>query len=53
MHPIIGVARLCGIQLSRITAHQPAANGHVKRFRRTLKAAIIFHTDQQWTEVVT
>jgi cleavage and polyadenylation specificity factor subunit 1 len=33
------LARMCGIQLSRTTAHHPAANGLVKRFHRTLKAA--------------
>jgi cleavage and polyadenylation specificity factor subunit 1 len=41
------LARLCGIQLSRTTAHHPAANGLVERFRRTLKAAIMCHADQQ------
>jgi transposase InsO family protein len=35
------LGRLCGIQLSRTTAHQPAANGLVERLHRTLKAAII------------
>jgi hypothetical protein len=34
------LARLCGIQLSRTTAHNPAANGLVERFHQTLKAAI-------------
>ncbi|XP_023711055.1 uncharacterized protein LOC111866385 [Cryptotermes secundus] len=43
---------MCGIQLSRTTAHQPAANGLVERFHRTLKAAIMFHADQQWTEAL-
>jgi cleavage and polyadenylation specificity factor subunit 1 len=37
------LARLCGIQLSRATAHHPAANGLVERFHRTLKAAIMYH----------
>jgi cleavage and polyadenylation specificity factor subunit 1 len=44
------LARLCGNQLSRLTAHHPAANRLVKRFHRTLKAAIMCHADQQWTE---
>jgi cleavage and polyadenylation specificity factor subunit 1 len=46
------LARLCGIQLSRTTAHHPAANGLVERFHRTLKAAIMCHADQQWTEAL-
>jgi transposase InsO family protein len=32
-----------GIQLSRTTAHHPAANGLVERFRRSLKAAFMWH----------
>jgi cleavage and polyadenylation specificity factor subunit 1 len=44
------LARLCGIQLSRMTAHHPAANGLMERFHRTLKAAIMCHADRQWTE---
>jgi cleavage and polyadenylation specificity factor subunit 1 len=44
------LARLCGIQLSRTSAHHPAANGLVERFHRTLKAAIMCHADHQWTE---
>jgi transposase InsO family protein len=44
------LAKLCGIQLSRTTAHHPAANGLVERIHRTLKAAITCHADQQWTE---
>jgi cleavage and polyadenylation specificity factor subunit 1 len=43
---------MCGIQLSWTTAHHPAANGLVKRFHQTLKAAIICHTDQRWTEAL-
>jgi transposase InsO family protein len=46
------LARLCGIQLSRTTAYHPAANGLVERFHRMLKAAIMCHADQQWTEAL-
>jgi cleavage and polyadenylation specificity factor subunit 1 len=46
------LARLCGIQLSRTSAHHPAANGLVESFHRTLKAAIMCHADQQWTEAL-
>jgi hypothetical protein len=44
------LAKLCGIQLSRTTAYHPAANGLVERFHRKLKAAIMCHADQPWTE---
>jgi hypothetical protein len=40
------------LQLSWMTAHHPAANGLVERFHRTLKAAIMCHADQQWTEAI-
>jgi cleavage and polyadenylation specificity factor subunit 1 len=43
---------MCGIQLSQTTAHHPVANGLVERFHRTLKAAIMCHADQQWTEAL-
>jgi cleavage and polyadenylation specificity factor subunit 1 len=46
------LARMCGIQLARTTAHHPAANWLVERFHRTLKAAIMCHADQQWTEAL-
>jgi cleavage and polyadenylation specificity factor subunit 1 len=46
------MARMCGIQLARTTTHHPAANGLVERFHRTLKAAIMCHADQQWTEAL-
>jgi cleavage and polyadenylation specificity factor subunit 1 len=46
------LAKMCGIQLLWTTAYHPAANGLVERFHRTLKAAIMCHTDQQWTEAL-
>jgi cleavage and polyadenylation specificity factor subunit 1 len=46
------LANMCDIQLSQMTAHHPAANGLVEQFHRTLKAAIVCHTDQQWTEAL-
>jgi hypothetical protein len=36
--------------VSRTTVHHSAANGLVGRFHGTLKAAIMCHADQQWTE---
>jgi transposase InsO family protein len=46
------LANMCGIQLSRKTAHHPVANGLVERFHRTLKAAIMCLAYQQWTEAL-
>jgi cleavage and polyadenylation specificity factor subunit 1 len=46
------LAKMCGIQLSRTTAHHPGGNGLVERFHRTLKVAIMCHVDQQWTEAL-
>jgi transposase InsO family protein len=46
------LAKLCGIQLSRTTAYHPAANGLAKRLHRTLKATIMCHADQHWTEAL-
>jgi hypothetical protein len=43
---------MCVLQLSRTKAHHPATNGLVERFHRTLKAAIMCHADQQWTEAL-
>jgi hypothetical protein len=34
------------------TANHPTANGLVERFHRMLKAAIVCHADQQWTEAL-
>jgi cleavage and polyadenylation specificity factor subunit 1 len=45
--PFHSLAKLCGIHLSRTTAYHPAANGLIKRFHRTPKAAIMCHADQQ------
>jgi cleavage and polyadenylation specificity factor subunit 1 len=46
------LAKLCGILFSGTTAHHPAANGLVERFHRTLKATIMCHADQNWTEAL-
>jgi hypothetical protein len=40
------------VWLSLTTAHHPAANGLVERFHRSLKAAIMCHADQHWTEAL-
>jgi transposase InsO family protein len=46
------LAKMCGSQLSRTTAHHPAANGLVECFHLTLKAVIMCYADQQWTEAL-
>jgi hypothetical protein len=46
------LAWVCKSQLSRTTAHHPAANGLVERFHRKLKATIMCPADQQWTEAI-
>jgi cleavage and polyadenylation specificity factor subunit 1 len=46
------LAKLCEIQISRSTVRHPTANGLVERFDRTLKAAIMCHADQHWTEAL-
>jgi cleavage and polyadenylation specificity factor subunit 1 len=46
------LAKICGTHLSRTTPHHPTANGLVERLHRTLKAAIMCHADQQWTEAL-
>jgi cleavage and polyadenylation specificity factor subunit 1 len=46
------LAKMCGIELSQMTAHHPAANGFMECFHRTLKTAIMCHADQRWTEAL-
>ena len=46
------LAKMCGTHLSRTTPHHSTANGLVERLHRTLKAAIMCHADQQWTDVL-
>jgi len=46
------LTKMCGIHLCRTTPHHPAANGLVERLHRTMKAAIMCHADEQWTEAL-
>jgi cleavage and polyadenylation specificity factor subunit 1 len=46
------LAKLCGIHHSTTTAYHPAANGLAEHFHQMLKAAIMCHADQQWTEAL-
>jgi len=43
---------MCGIHLSRTTPHHPTANGLVELLHRTLKAAIMCHAEEKWTEAL-
>ena len=43
---------MCVTHLSRTIPHHPVASGLVERLHRTLKAAIMCHADQQWTEAL-
>jgi hypothetical protein len=46
------MAKLCRIQVSRTTDHHLAAKGISERFHRILKAGIMYHANQQWTEAL-
>jgi hypothetical protein len=45
------LAKMCGMQLRRTTPQHPAANGLEERLHCTMKAAIMCHEDEKWTEV--
>jgi cleavage and polyadenylation specificity factor subunit 1 len=45
------LTKLCESKLFLITVYHSAAKGLMKRFHRTLKAAIMCQADQRWTEV--
>lgn len=44
------LSKLAGFEHKRTTAYHPACNGLVERFHRQLKAAIVCHADEKWTE---
>jgi hypothetical protein len=46
------LAKMRGIHLCRTNPHHPAVNGLVERLHRTLKAAIMCHADETWTEAL-
>ena len=52
LHLFQSLAKMCGIHISRTTPHHPAANGLVERLHHTLKAAIMCHAEEQWTEAL-
>ncbi|KAL0810115.1 hypothetical protein ABMA28_010917 [Loxostege sticticalis] len=41
---------MVGFERKRTTAYHPACNGLVERFHRQLKAAIVCHANDRWTE---
>lgn len=43
---------LCGVQLRHTTAYHPASNGMIERLHRTLKAAIMAHEGEKWTDAL-
>lgn len=44
------LSRIAGFEHKRTTAYHPACNGLVERFHRQLKAAIVCHANDRWTE---
>ena len=44
--------RLIGCHRVRTTAYHPAANGMIERWHRTLKAAIMCHSDREWSRTL-
>ena len=43
---------LVGYKRVRTTAYHPAANGLIERWHRSLKSAIMCHSDKNWTRVL-
>ncbi|XP_045448264.1 uncharacterized protein K02A2.6-like [Melitaea cinxia] len=44
------LSKTAGFEHKRTTAYHPACNGMVERFHRQLKAAIVCHANDRWTE---
>lgn len=44
------LSTITGFEHKRTTAYHPACNGLVERFHRQLKAAIVCHANDKWTE---
>jgi hypothetical protein len=44
------LSKLLGVEHLRTTAYNPAANGLVERFHRQLKASIMCHASEGWTD---
>lgn len=46
------LSELIGFKHKKTTAYHPSCNGLVERFHRQLKAAIVCHSKDNWTEVL-
>lgn len=46
------LGKVAGFRHHRTTAYHPASNGLVERFHRHLKASIVCHANENWTEVL-
>lgn len=46
------LSMMSGFQLRRTTAYHPACNGLIERLHRQLKAAIVCHATDSWTEAL-
>lgn len=51
-HLFSKISSIIGSHHLKTTAYHPAANGLVERFHRQLKAAIMCHADESWTETL-
>lgn len=45
-----GLVRLLGCRRIRTTAYHPASNGMIERWHRSLKAALMCHSNKSWTQ---
>lgn len=50
--PFNALMSLISCRRIHTTAYHPAANGLVERWHRSLKAAIMCHTNREWTRVI-
>lgn len=51
-HLFKALSKLLGFDKLRTTSYHPAGNGIVERWHRSLKAALMCHSPQKWTEVL-
>ena len=51
-HLFTQLSLITGSQHLKTTSYHPAANGLVERFHRQLKAAIMCHADENWSEIL-
>lgn len=46
------LSKLLGFQRKRTTSYHPQANGMIERWHRSLKASLMSHNRQDWTEIL-